>query len=81
MGDFDGILITPCKSIHTFFMFYPIDVVFLDQDNKIVQILNNVKPWRVTKFYFNAISVLEMKAGSLPNNLALGDKLEVICTN
>ncbi len=81
MYGFDGLLLYPCKSIHTFFMFYPIDVVFLNGDMKIVGILRNMKPWRITKIYFNAQQVLELKGGTLPDNISLEDTLEVICTN
>ena len=81
LGDFDGLLITPCNSIHTFFMKYPIDVVFLTKDYKVVKACRNVKPWRMTGIYFGACQVLEMNAGELSQDLEPGDQLEVICIN
>lgn len=42
-----GILITPCSSIHMFFMRFPIDVIFLDRDNAVVKVVHRIKPWRV----------------------------------
>ena len=81
MYNFDGLLLCPCKSIHTCFMFYPIDVVFLSSDMKIVGILRNLRPWRVTKIYFKAVQVLELKGGILPDDIFLGDTLEVVCIN
>ncbi len=81
MDNYDGILITPCNSIHTFFMKYSIDVVFLTKDYKIVKIIRNLKPWRMTFVYFNSFQVLEIMSGSLPNSITEQDILEVICTN
>jgi uncharacterized membrane protein (UPF0127 family) len=42
-----GLLITPCSSIHMFFMRFPIDVVFLDRDDIVVKIVHGIKPWRM----------------------------------
>lgn len=36
-----------CNSIHTFFMFQPIDVIMTDKNKKIIHIFKNVKPWRI----------------------------------
>lgn len=40
-----GMLITPCSSIHMFFMRFPIDVVFLDRDNVVVKVVHGIRPW------------------------------------
>ncbi|MDC1174839.1 DUF192 domain-containing protein [Bacteriovoracaceae bacterium] len=77
LGEFDGLLITPCNSIHTFFMKYPIDVVFLSKDYKVVKVRRNIKPWRMTGIYFGAFQVLEMNAGTLSPDINPGDQLEV----
>jgi uncharacterized membrane protein (UPF0127 family) len=42
-----GLLLTPCASIHTAFMRYTIDVVFLDRFGRIIKIVLRVKPWRM----------------------------------
>ena len=73
----DGLLLDPCNSIHTFFMRYALDVVFLGKDNRVVKILRNVKPWRMTWIYFRARKTLELPAGKLPLDLKEGDTLEV----
>ena len=72
---YDGLLIVPCNSIHTFFMRMNIDVLFLDKKNKIVKIIYDMKPWRLTGIYFKAHQVLEMKAGTLSRNIKIGDTL------
>ena len=76
---FDGLLLNPCKSIHTFFMRFPIDVLFLNRELKVVKIIKNLKPWRITGLYFRADQVLEMSIGSIPESLKIGDELEIIC--
>jgi len=73
----DGLLINPCNSIHTFFMRYNLDIVFLSSENQIVKIIRNIKPWRMTWIYFRAKKTLELPAGKLPVDLKVGDVLEV----
>lgn len=71
----NGLLISPCNSIHTFFMRYPIDIVFMDKNFKVVKAIYNIKPWRMTLMYWRATQVLEMKAGALSKKLNLNDEL------
>lgn len=75
--DSDGLLLDPCNSIHTFFMRYPLDVVFLNGQNQVVKVIRNLSPWRMTWIYFSAKKTLEVPAGKLPSDLKEGDKLEV----
>ena len=78
---FDALLIRPCNSIHTFFMRYNIDVVFLDREMRIVRIVRDIKPWRMTWIYFKSHQVIEMAGGSFPHDINEGETLEVVCTN
>ena len=78
LPDCDGLLITSCNSIHTFFMNYSLDIIFLDRNLKVIKILRNFKPWKMSWIYFRASQVLEMKAGSLNLELTEGDMLEAI---
>jgi len=57
--------ILPCSSIHSFFMRFPIDVVFLDKEGKVLHMLHAFPPWRVGPFVRGARSVLELRAGTL----------------
>jgi uncharacterized membrane protein (UPF0127 family) len=41
-----GILLEPAPSIHTFFMRFPIDVVFLDADRRVLRVVEAMPPWR-----------------------------------
>lgn len=40
-----GMLILKCNAIHTFFMLFPIDAVFLDRNDKVVKTVRNIRPW------------------------------------
>lgn len=73
----EGLLLEPCNSIHTFFMRYSLDVVFLNRENRAVKIIRNLQPWRMTWIYFKANKTLELPAGNLPASLKEGDLLEV----
>ena len=70
--------ITPCSDIHTFGMDYPIDVVFLDDTNRVIKIYYKVKPKKIITFVRNAKSVLEFPPGSLAvQNIKQGDLLDI----
>ncbi len=61
----EGLHIVPCNSIHTFFMNFPIDVLFLDREQVILRAFPAMKPWRLTRVYPRAHSVVELPAGTL----------------
>lgn len=74
-----GLLITPCNSIHMFFMRFAIDVAFLDQSNRVVHATHAIKPWRATWFYPKAVSALELPAGTLKRTgTEEGDELSLM---
>ena len=65
-----GLWITPCESVHTFFMRFPIDLVYLDRRNRVRKIRSAVGPWR-------AHSIIELPAGVvLTTQTQKGDILE-----
>jgi uncharacterized membrane protein (UPF0127 family) len=73
-----GLWIERCNSIHTFFMTMTIDCVFINSDDKIVFIAENIKPNRITWPRLKARSVLELPAGrSRELKLSIGEKLHV----
>ena len=73
----DGLLLNPCRSIHTFFMRYNLDIVFISSNNKVIKIIRDIKPWRMTWIYFRENKTLELPSGKLPMDLKEGDLLEV----
>jgi len=74
-----ALLIEPCNSIHTFFMRFPIDVLFLDREGQVVRALPRLRPWRATRVYLAAHSVLELWPGALEERpVAPGDRLRFL---
>lgn len=62
-GSYRAMLILKCNAIHTFFMKFPIDAIFLDKDNKIVKRVNGIRPSRFLVWGgFKAKSVLEISS-------------------
>ena len=57
-----GLLITACSSIHTFFMRFAIDALFLDQQGRVVAVREHLPPFRLAGCR-RARSVLELRAG------------------
>lgn len=72
-----GMWIVPCSMIHTFFMAFAIDAVFLSKELKVVKIAESLKPWRLSPWVRGAHSVLELPAGYSKGKVSAGDQLEV----
>lgn len=67
-----------CNSIHTFFMKFPIDVVFLNRRMQVTKTFTHVKPWRMIWPIWNASSVIEFSEGFLEKNpVRIGEELHV----
>lgn len=60
---FDALLIQPCSEIHTMFMAYPIDVLFINKTGKVMKIAENTRPWTLCTRAHKAHSVIEFPAG------------------
>jgi uncharacterized protein len=58
----EAILLSPCNSIHTFGMNYPIDIIFLSSDYQVTRIVSNCMPRRLV-FCKDAMYALELAAG------------------
>jgi uncharacterized membrane protein (UPF0127 family)/CheY-like chemotaxis protein len=73
----EGLLLRPAPSIHTAFMRFPIDAVFLDADMRVMKIVEPMRPWRVAGKR-GAKAVLELAAGEASRRgVAVGDRLVV----
>lgn len=71
-----GLLISPCSSIHTWFMKFPIDAVFLDRNGRVVKIAGHVRPFRLVFGGWAAEVTLELPAGAAADSrLSPGDVL------
>jgi hypothetical protein len=73
----EGLWIVPCPMIHTFFMKFPIDVLFLDADLTVRRVIEDLRPWRLSPWVLSARSVLELKGGVLKGSVSIGDRIEM----
>jgi uncharacterized protein len=60
-----GLIIQPCNSVVSFFMRFPIDVVFLDRDSKVCHMMHSLVPWCASKIVRGSKLVVELPAGTL----------------
>lgn len=75
-GNKNGLLLTGTSSIHTFFVRFPLDLVFLDKKNEVIEVIKSLKPFRISPIVWKASSCLEMPTGSIERfSLQKGDKL------
>ena len=73
----DGLLILPSQGVHTVGMRFAIDVVFLDDDWNVIAIKRDMRPFRMTRVFWKAAAVLELRSGSLDSSsTSVGDTLE-----
>lgn len=63
--DMGGLLISPCSQIHTFFMKASIDVVYLDRNGNVVQIDEDVRPFKCCKRVKQAKYLIEFPKGEV----------------
>lgn len=78
LSEGEGLLIQPCNSVHCFFMSFPIDVLYVDKENRVVGIDPVMRPWKVGKIYWKAHAVIELPAGTLERTgTAVGDQLSI----
>jgi uncharacterized protein len=74
----EGLWITPCHGVHTWFMRFPIDVVAMDADGVVVDAVSALKPWRMRLPKKGAYSVLELRAGTLLSApVKIGRRLQI----
>ncbi|MDD2689300.1 MAG: DUF192 domain-containing protein [Candidatus Omnitrophica bacterium] len=59
----EALIIKPCNSIHTFFMRFPIDVLFIGKGNKVIKAISGIKPFRLSGIYINACFAIELPSG------------------
>jgi uncharacterized protein len=63
--------------MHMFFMRFPIDIVFLDRNDRVLKIDHELRPWRVSSIAFGARRALELAAGAaVAARTEVGDQIE-----
>ncbi len=75
LPDGTGLLLVPCHSIHTLFVRFPIDVISLDRQARILEVRRNVRPWKVFVPQQKPWAILEVSAGTI--DVEQGMRLEL----
>jgi hypothetical protein len=74
-----AIILDPCNSVHTFFMRFPIGILFLDKNYKVVRDISRLGPNRITRIYWHSNRVVELPVGKLElTNTQIGDQLQLL---
>ena len=75
-----GVLIDPCSSIHMFFMRFALDILYVDQDDRVVRAQRGIKPWRVGPVRTRgARYVIELPVGTIERSQSeIGDHLRIV---
>lgn len=75
----EGMWIDPCDAIHMMFMRFSIDAVFLDAQQQVVKVAEDVRPWRMARGGRYAHSVLELPQGTAAFfNVRVGDRMTLV---
>jgi len=78
LGEQEGMLLRPCRSVHMMGMRYPIDVAFLDAGGAVVALYPALRPGRLTGYHRTAESALELPEGVIEaTQTRVGDRLAV----
>lgn len=78
MADNEALIIKPCCSVHTFFMKFNIDVIFVDKNYKVIEIFKDVAPNKILPIYLRSLIVIEMKAFASEDKIFKGDILSIV---
>ena len=72
-----GIILKPCSQVHTCFMRFAIDVVFISKDFKVLKIIKNMRAWHFSPIVLKSLYTLEVAAGGI-KDLSEGDQVKFI---
>lgn len=71
-----GMWIEPCAWIHSGFMRFPFDALFVDKNRKVIFLIKSMKPWRISPWVKGGDAVLELPAGAIAlSQTEVGDQL------
>ncbi len=75
---FDGLWLSPTASIHMFWVFFAIDVIWLDGDRRVLKVTSALKPWRLDAAR-GARSAIELPVGAIAAaGVVPGDQLRLV---
>lgn len=70
-----GLLISPCQQVHTHFMRYAIDLVFLNKEFQVLSVVESMPPWKISRHLKDSHYVLEAPANSIARSIKKDDSL------
>ena len=77
LAEGEGLYLVPCQSIHMIGMTFPIDAIFVDRQGIVVGLVKEIKPLRISGYFWKALGCLELPAGTITTTgTACGDHLE-----
>jgi len=75
----EALMITHCRSIHMFFMRFAIDAIFVDKENRVVGVVEGIKPFCLSPIFFKASYVIELPEGIIKKSrTAIGDQIQLL---
>lgn len=78
LGPNEALILKPCSSIHTFFMRFPIDVLFVDREMQVVKAIHDLAPNRLTPLILSSHMAIELPSGKIKQtNTDTGDRIEL----
>lgn len=60
-----ALLINPCNMIHTFFMNFPLDILFISKDNEVLEVIENMEKRKISPHIKSAVTVIELPSGTI----------------
>jgi uncharacterized membrane protein (UPF0127 family) len=73
----EALVLAPCSSVHTAFMRFPLDLIFLGRDGRVLKTSAGVGPWRI-RLAWRAFAVVELASGTLDASPTVpGDRVEL----
>jgi len=79
LGPEEALWLIPSKGVHTFGMRFPIDVIFLNENNKVIDVIRDLAPNRLSRLHLSSHSILELPHGAIQKSTTMvGDQLEIL---
>ena len=74
----EALIINPCRSIHMFFMRFSIDAIFVNKDNRVIGLVEAIKPFQLSTIFWQARFVIEVPIGTIKiSKTQKGDALAI----
>jgi len=64
----EALILKPCNCVHTFFMRFPIDCLFVDKNKRVIKMISHLNPFRITGLCFSSSMVIELPLETIRNS-------------